>query len=160
VKIAKAATLYRFSSYSPVTGFWLGSTSVLLKGIDSEGEDRCDGFGLVADRICERSNSAVRQLSAELLGRSGRVHVRNDLQLVPERHRSVVLDRHPYRPVQKFGITEQVVLDDTPIHGVVHVVEDVDVADAHRVIADLCGILAAGRLQILLPQQALPVGGA
>ena len=61
-------SLYRFSSYSQVTGFWLVSTPVLLNRIESDGEDGRDGFRLVADRICERCNSAVRQFSAELVG--------------------------------------------------------------------------------------------
>src|SRR5215210_310481 len=50
-------SLYRFSSYLSATRFWLVSTLVLLNLSGSQGEDRSDGFRLVADRICERSNS-------------------------------------------------------------------------------------------------------
>src|SRR5260370_26632808 len=124
-------SLYRFSSYSQVTDFWLVSTPVLLNRIESDGEDRRDGFRLVADRVCERYNSAVCQFSAELVGRSRGVHVRNDLELVAQRHRSVVFDGHPDRLVLKFGITEQVGLNHGPIPRVVHVVEDGDLGDAN-----------------------------
>src|SRR4029453_570223 len=55
---------------------------------------------------------------------------------------------------------EETVLDDGPIDRVVHVVEDVDVADTNRVIADLCGVLAAARLQVWLPPQPVHIGGA
>src|SRR5262249_52359514 len=50
--------------------------------------------------------------------------------------------------------------DDAPVDRVVHVVEEVDVADAHRVFADLGGVLAAPGLQVRLPPQPALAGGA
>src|SRR5260370_32084408 len=129
-------SLYRFSSYSQVTDFWLVSTPVLLNRIESDGEDRRDGFRLVADRVCERYNSPVCQFSAELVGRSRGVHVRNDLELVAQRHRSVVFDGHPDRLVLKFRVTRQGVLNHRPIHRVGHVVENVYDGDADPGLAD------------------------
>src|SRR6185437_3894587 len=53
----------------------------------------------------------------------------------------------------------EVVLDDAPVHRVVHVVEQVDVGDPDRELVDLGGVLAAARLEISLPAQPVDIGG-
>ena len=62
-----------------------------------ESEDGGDGFCLVADGICERCNSAVGQPGTELIGRTGRVHMRDDVHLVAQRDRRLVFDRGAQR---------------------------------------------------------------
>src|SRR5918996_4434144 len=75
--------LKRFSSYSPVqNSCWSVRPYCLPPG--SEGEDGCDRLDFFADRVCERCNSAVCQLGPELLGRTRRMNVRNDLELVAQ----------------------------------------------------------------------------
>ena len=60
----------------------------------------------------------------------------------------------------QFGLSVEVFLDHAPVDRVVHVVEDVDVADPDGVGADVVGVLAAARLQVGLPPQPVDVGGA
>src|SRR5207237_9970147 len=110
----------------------LVSTGVCITLVRLKREDRREGLGLVADGICERSNSAVDQSGAEAIGRAGRVHVRDDLQLVAQRHRGIVLDGYSQRRLEQSGVRREVVLDDAPIHGVVQVVEEVEFGQSTR----------------------------
>src|SRR5271156_2716755 len=65
-------------------------TGVCITLVRLKREDRRERFGLVADGVCERSNSAIDKVLAEAIARAGRVHVRDDLQLVAQCDRSVV----------------------------------------------------------------------
>ena len=61
---------------------------------------------------------------------------------VAERDRRLMLDGHPQRRVEHLRCRGQVVLDDAPVNGVFHVIEQVDVGDPHRVVVDASGIFA------------------
>src|SRR3954447_28973 len=93
-KVCEAANLLnRFRSYPAVTRT-AGQRGFNRTLVRLESEERRDGFGLVADRICERCNSTVNQAGPELLRRTGGVKVGDDLQLVAQPHRRLVFYGH------------------------------------------------------------------
>ena len=71
-----------------------------------------------------------------------------------------MFDGHSQRRPEQFGTGGQVILDDAPVDGVVHVVEQINVGEPHRVFAHLLGILAAAGREVGRPPQPVHVGGA
>lgn len=59
-----------------------------------ESKEGCDSFDLVADRICERRNSTVGETGTAPIGGARRIHVGEDLELIAQSHRRLVLDSH------------------------------------------------------------------
>src|SRR6202165_1504749 len=71
-----------------------------------------------------------------------------------------MFDGHPQRRFEQPGGGGQVVLDDAPVDGGVHGVEQVEVGEPDRVFADLVGVLAGAGFEVGLPPQPVDVGGA
>ena len=63
------------------------------------------------------------------------------------------------RPTQQFRCGRQIVLDDAPVDGVIHVVEQVDVGEPDWVVTDLGGVFPISGLEVGRPFQPVDVGG-
>ena len=74
-----------------------------------------------------RSVRAAPNLSVEPGG-----NMQQDFQLVAIGNRGVVFDGDPKGFLGQFGQVDQKLLDNFPVHGVVDVIEQVDVADPER----------------------------
>ena len=106
----------------------------------------------VSDDVCERSNSAVRQIDPNFSVEPGRVRGPSISNLSPAP--PARLESHPQRLGQKLWKRGQIVLDNAPVHRVVDVVEQVDVGEANRKMPDLVGVVPGTRAQVPLPAQS------